>query len=129
MGAPRSPKRTPDFLSSFLALAHFMRLSLMKAHTRVLVEPRAENPDTWAENDGAKPPKALENEYPQHIRGCTLPRFPVEPRGPNELYAPFLAERRTRGIIQRSEQEIRGISLVFREMWDTTSINQQLYPN
>src|ERR1700677_4223443 len=29
-GAPGSPKRTPDFLSSFLA-AHFMRLSLMKA--------------------------------------------------------------------------------------------------
>jgi hypothetical protein len=30
-GAPGSPKRTPDFLSSFLALAHFMRFSLMKA--------------------------------------------------------------------------------------------------
>src|ERR1700722_12343752 len=30
-GAPRSPKRTPDFLSSLLALANFTRLSLMKA--------------------------------------------------------------------------------------------------
>jgi hypothetical protein len=30
-GAPRSPKRPPDFLSSLPALAHFMRLSLMKA--------------------------------------------------------------------------------------------------
>src|ERR1700733_7054383 len=30
-GAPRSPKRTPYFLSTFLALTHFMRLSLMKA--------------------------------------------------------------------------------------------------
>ncbi len=30
-GAPRSPQRTPDFLSSLLALANFMRLSLMKA--------------------------------------------------------------------------------------------------
>jgi hypothetical protein len=30
-GAPCSPKRTPDFLSSLLALANFMRLSLMKA--------------------------------------------------------------------------------------------------
>jgi hypothetical protein len=30
-GAPRSPRRTPDFLSSLLALANFMRLSLMKA--------------------------------------------------------------------------------------------------
>ena len=27
-GAPRSPKRTPDFLSSLLALANLMRLSL-----------------------------------------------------------------------------------------------------
>jgi hypothetical protein len=36
MGAPRSPKRTPDFLSNFLALANLMRLSLMKAaHTGV----------------------------------------------------------------------------------------------
>jgi hypothetical protein len=31
MGAPRSPQRTPDFLWSLLALAHFMRLSLNKA--------------------------------------------------------------------------------------------------
>jgi hypothetical protein len=30
-GAPRSPQRTPDFLSSMVALAHFMRLSLKKA--------------------------------------------------------------------------------------------------
>ena len=30
-GAPCSPQRTPDFLSSLLALANFMRLSLMKA--------------------------------------------------------------------------------------------------
>src|SRR5580692_11386246 len=30
-GAPRSSKRTPDFLSSLLALANFIRLSLMKA--------------------------------------------------------------------------------------------------
>jgi hypothetical protein len=30
-GAPGSPERTPDFLLSLLALANFMRLSLMKA--------------------------------------------------------------------------------------------------
>jgi hypothetical protein len=30
-GAPRSPQRTPDFLSNFLALSNSMRLSLMKA--------------------------------------------------------------------------------------------------
>jgi hypothetical protein len=31
MGAPGSPKRTPDFLWNLPALANFMRLSLMKA--------------------------------------------------------------------------------------------------
>ena len=30
-GAPRSPERTPDFLWRLMALANFMRLSLMKA--------------------------------------------------------------------------------------------------
>jgi hypothetical protein len=34
-----------------------------------------------------------------------------------------LKERRTRGLVQTSAQEIRGISLVFREMWDTTNLN------
>jgi hypothetical protein len=32
-----------------------------------------------------------------------------------------LKERRTRGPVQYIVQEIRGISLVFREMWDTTA--------
>jgi hypothetical protein len=32
-----------------------------------------------------------------------------------------LKERRTRGSVQYIVQEIRGISLVFREMWDTTA--------
>ena len=36
-----SPRRTPDFLPNFLALANFMRLSLMKAaHTGVGGAPR-----------------------------------------------------------------------------------------
>ena len=43
----------------------------------------------------------------------------MEFRGFPELHAPFLNERRTRGPVQISVQEIRGISLVFREMWDT----------
>jgi hypothetical protein len=42
-------------LSSFLALANFMRLSLMKAAHADVVAPRAGNPDTWAENDGRSP--------------------------------------------------------------------------
>ncbi len=50
-GAPRSPQRTPDFLSSLLALAH----------SRVLVAPRAGNPDTWAKNDGRSPRSHLLN--------------------------------------------------------------------
>jgi hypothetical protein len=44
----------------------------------------------------------------------------VNLRGFRAPYAPFLKERRTRGFVRRNEQEIRGISLVFREMWDTT---------
>ncbi len=33
-----------------------------------------------------------------------------------------LKERRTRGPIQSCVQEIRGISLVFGEMWDSTAL-------
>jgi hypothetical protein len=43
--------------------------------------------------------------------------------GSIKLYAPFLKERRTRGRVRGCVQEIRGISLVFREMWDTTNLN------
>jgi hypothetical protein len=43
--------------------------------------------------------------------------------GSTKLYPPFLNERRTRGRVQGCVQEIRGISLVFREMWDTTALN------
>ena len=39
------PSVRPDFLSNFMALAHFMRLSLYR-HTQT----RAGNPDTWDEN-------------------------------------------------------------------------------
>jgi hypothetical protein len=55
-GAPRSPQRTPDFLSSLVALTNLMRLSLMKAaHAAVGWRPVAGNPGTWDEKDGAKP--------------------------------------------------------------------------
>jgi hypothetical protein len=39
---------------------------------------------------------------------------------------PVLNERRTRGFLEIHGQEIRGISLVFREMWDTTALNPAL---
>jgi hypothetical protein len=61
--------------------------------------------------------------YPLHRPpGAPHPRFPVEFRGSPELPAPLLKERRTRGPFQSCVQEIRGISLVFREMWDSTAL-------
>jgi hypothetical protein len=46
----------------------------------------------------------------------------VEFRGFPELHAALLKESRTRGLFQSCVQEIRGISLVFREMWDTAGL-------
>jgi hypothetical protein len=57
--------------------------------------------------------------------GAPHPRFPVKCRGFRELHAPFLKERRTHGPVRFRAQEIRGISLVFREMWDTTAPHPQ----
>src|ERR1700733_13177523 len=57
------------------------------------------------------------------ICGIPHPRFPVKRRGFRELHAPFLKERRTCCHVQGSAQEIRGISLVFREIWDTTALD------
>jgi hypothetical protein len=58
--------------------------------------------------------------------GAPHPRFPVKVTGFRELYAPFLKERRTRCLVQCRVQEIRGISLVFREMWDTTAFDLRI---
>jgi len=52
-----------------------------------------------------------------------IPDFLWSSRGSAHSMRLSFKERRTRGIIQRSEQEIRGISLVFREMWDTANLN------
>ena len=54
--------------------------------------------------------------------GAPHPRFPVKLSGFRAPHAPFLKERRKRGPVQCSVQEIRGISLVFREMWDTANL-------
>jgi hypothetical protein len=43
-------------------------------------------------------------------------------RGFPELHAALLKESRTRGRVQSRVQEIRGISLVFREMWGTAAL-------
>jgi hypothetical protein len=61
------------------------------------------------------------------IPGAPHPRFPVGCRGFREPHAPFLKERRTRGFVQGCVQEIRGISLVFREMWDSTALAQRFF--
>jgi hypothetical protein len=59
----------------------------------------------------------------QEAWGAPHPRFPEKFSGSREPHAPFLNERRTRCLVQCRVQEIRGISLVFREMWDTTALN------
>jgi hypothetical protein len=38
-----------------------------------------------------------------------VPEFPVDANGFHKLHAPFLKERRTRGLVQGSVQEIRGV--------------------
>ncbi len=62
----------------------------------------------------------------QGSRGAPHPRFPVEVSDCREVHAVFLTENRTRCPVQRRVQEIRGISLVFREMWVTTALNPQV---
>jgi hypothetical protein len=120
-GAPRSPERTPDFLSSVLALAHFMRLSLMKAaHAGVGGAPCRKSGYVGRKRRGEAPPNAFIPNC-SRSRVAPYPRFPVEVNGFRELHAPFLKERRTRGLVQGCVQEIRGISLVFREIWDTAA--------
>jgi hypothetical protein len=58
-GAPCSPKRTPDFLSSFPASANFMRLSLMKAaHAGVGGAPRRKSAYMGRKRRGAAPSSA-----------------------------------------------------------------------
>jgi hypothetical protein len=52
------------------------------------------------------------------------PGFPVKFGNVDELYAAFLDESRTRGrrLVPRTGNP--GISLVFREIWDTTDVDR-----
>src|ERR1700677_4352862 len=54
--------------------------------------------------------------------GAPHPGFPVEFVGVDELYAAFLNESRTRGCCLVPRTGNPGISLVFREMWDSTAL-------
>jgi hypothetical protein len=65
---------------------------------------------------------------PANQRVPHIPDFLWSLVGSTKLYAPFLNERRTRGRVQGCVQEIRGISLVFREMWDTTALTPYPLP-
>jgi hypothetical protein len=55
--------------------------------------------------------------------GAPHPGFPVRLGGVTELHAAFLNESRTRGRWLEQRTGNPGISLVFREMWDTTNLN------
>ncbi len=54
--------------------------------------------------------------------GAPYPRFRLKLSGFDDFHASFLKEKRTRGCVQCRVREIWGISLVFREMWDTTAL-------
>jgi hypothetical protein len=49
--------------------------------------------------------------------------------GVDQLHAAFREESRTRGHRMAKRTGNPGISLVFREMWDTTATNLRLRPN
>jgi HlyD family secretion protein len=56
-----------------------------------------------------------------------IPGFPVKFGGVDALHAAFLNESRTRGRLLGSRTGNPGISLVFREMWDTTAPSFPLF--
>jgi hypothetical protein len=47
--------------------------------------------------------------------------------GVDELHAAFLNESRTRGRFLGPRTGNPGISLVFREMWDTTNLHLEIF--
>jgi hypothetical protein len=57
---------------------------------------------------------------------CPDPGFPVNFCGSAKLHAAFLNESRTRGRLLVPRTGNPGISLVFRDMWDTTALHLQL---
>jgi hypothetical protein len=60
------------------------------------------------------------------LAGWVLPGFPVKFVGVDELHAAFLNESRTRGRCLVPRTGNPGISLVFREMWDTTDVDRKV---
>jgi hypothetical protein len=113
----------PDFLCSFVGSLNFMRLSLKL--TTGLADPRGD--ETGFVLAIHTPPHTDSGRVPHvrtSVRGLSKTgRSPIKglsfPLSRNEL---FFSENRTRGPVQSCVQEIRGISLVFREMWDTAGL-------
>jgi hypothetical protein len=61
---------------------------------------------------------------PKRMTGAPYPRFPVKFVGVDEPHAAFLDESRTRGCCLVPRTGNPGISLVFREMWDSTDVDR-----
>jgi hypothetical protein len=62
------------------------------------------HPDFWEETA-----VGVWHGWKRHKKtGAPSPRIPVELTGFRELHAPFLIERRTRGLVQRCVAGIRG---------------------
>jgi hypothetical protein len=91
--------------------AEAVKLPIADGFENQKVESTLQDRDSFAQQ-----PMLLSKNDP----GAPYPRFPVELSGFRELHAPFLKERRTSGLVRCCVQEIRGISLVFREMWGAT---------
>ena len=63
---------------------------------------------------------------PRHrSTGARTPGFPVKFGGLDALHAALLNESRTRGRLLVPRTGNPGISLVFREMWDTTVLHPE----
>jgi hypothetical protein len=77
----------------------------------MLVAPRAGNPDTWAENVGRSPSIAFVSHPQPH-----LDSNPLSPLVINERFS-----------VPATEDRVPHISLVLREMWDTTVLDAQFH--
>src|ERR1700678_1706962 len=65
--------------------------------------------------------------FPHQGRVPHTPGFTVKFVAVDELHAAFLNESRTRGRCLGPRTGNPGISLVFREMWDSTDVDHQVH--
>jgi hypothetical protein len=134
-GAPRSPWRTwaenDMFRMLFLDLP-WIRRSLSQKHShRTRYIEGWENfqsmpaPGLKSASRVSKPARSLypPTLFPSRMTGAPHLEFPVKFVGVDELHAAFLNESRTRGLLLVPRTGNPGISLVFREMWDTTVLS------